>query len=417
VFVVGRVEDDRGEGARHVDVLVVGAGPAGLSVARTTAAAGLETLVVERQRSVGEHVRTSGGTASTTVARLRTPSHLFHVVQRLRFVAPQETAVVPCPGALCVLDVREFYRWLAANAEQEGARVAVATSASEPLLEDDAVTGCVLKGPDGVSTVRARVVVDAGGYRGKISKQAGLHPGFTRFGVGAEHELVAPGVDDDEAVLIVGERYAPTGYAWSLPWGGRRVRLGVGLHHADVRDDPKQLLDRLFAEEALLDLGLEGAEVVERHFGMIPAEGVVAGRFAGDGILAVGDAAGQPTLVVGEGIRIAILAGELAGETIITALKQGRTDAAALAPYEERFRAELGRELQLGERVNRRLAANRDDARWDKRIRLLGELPPDLVVDLIQSRFDPGKILRWYARRPWKLAKSTVLAAAAVGRL
>ena len=270
--------------------------------------------------------------------------------------------------------------------------------------------------PGGQRTVRARVVVDAGGYRGKLSKQAGLHPGFTRFGVGAEYELVARSVDEDEAVLIVGERYAPTGYAWSLPWGRNRVRLGVGLHHADVRDDPKQLLDRLFAEQGLVDLGLEHAEIAERHFGMIPAEGV-AGRFAGDGILAVGDAAGQPTLVVGEGIRVAILAGELAGATIVSALRRGRTDAAALAPYEERFRAELGRELELGERVNRRLAGNRDDVRWDKRIRLLGELPPDLVVDLIQSRFDAGKILRWYALRPWKLAKTTVLAGAALGRL
>ena len=397
-------------------MLVVGAGPAGLSVARTTAAAGFDTLVVERQRSVGEHVRTSGGTASTTVGRLGAPRELYHVVQRLRFVAPHETAVVPCPGALCVLDVREFYRWLAARAEQEGAQVAVSTSASAPRLDGGVVTGCSLKVPGGQRTVRARVVVDAGGYRGKLSKQAGLHPGFTRFGVGAEYELVARSVDEDEAVLIVGERYAPTGYAWSLPWGRNRVRLGVGLHHADVRDDPKQLLDRLFAEQGLLDLGLENAEIAERHFGMIPAEGV-AGRFVGDGILAVGDAAGQPTLVVGEGIRIAILAGELAGATIVSALRRGRTDAAALAPYEERFRAELGRELELGERVNRRLAGNRDDVRWDKRIRLLGELPPDLVVDLIQSRFDAGKILRWYALRPWKLAKTTVLAGAALGRL
>src|SRR6185312_9643109 len=116
---------------------------------------------------------------------------------------------------------------------------------------------------------------------------------------------------------------------------------------------------RLFDEQSLLELGLEGAEIAERHFGMIPAEGV-AGRFTGDGILAVGDAAGQPTLVVGEGIRVAILAGELAGETVVAALRRGRADAAALAPYEERFRAELGRELRLGERVNRRLSANRD---------------------------------------------------------
>jgi len=395
-----------------VDVLVVGAGPAGLAVARSTAAAGLNTLVVERQREVGEHVRTSGATALQTVTSLAAPPELYHRLARLRILSPSESVTFDCPDALCILDVRSFYRWLAKEAQAAGARIRTSAQATAPLLENGAVAGWHL----GDEPVPARIVVDAGGHRAQVSKRAGLHEGFTRFGVGAEYELVAPGVDETEAVLIVGERYAPTGYAWSFPWGESRARLGVGLHHTDVRDDPKALLALLREESETLDLGLAGATVSEHHFGLIPAEGL-APTFVANGLVAVGDAAGQASLVVGEGIRISLLAGEMAAETIVEALGRGRTDRAALLPYEERFRSELSRELRIGERINRRLAANRDDARWDARVRLLRGMPAGLVVDLLQSRFDAAAVARWYLRRPWQLARSTVLARAALGRL
>ena len=57
---------------------------------------------------------------------------------------------------------------------------------------------------------------------------------------------------------------------------------------------------------------LTGSEVLEYHFGLIPSSGL-ASQFAGDRIMAVGDAAGQATLVAGEGIRLSMQAGLMAG--------------------------------------------------------------------------------------------------------
>src|SRR5439155_17612421 len=78
--------------SEQVDVLVVGAGPAGLAVARATAAAGLTTLVIERQKEIAEHVRTSGMTASSTVRRVGVPPGTYHSLERLRIVAPGVSA-------------------------------------------------------------------------------------------------------------------------------------------------------------------------------------------------------------------------------------------------------------------------------------------------------------------------------------
>jgi len=395
-------------------VLVVGAGPAGLAVAQATASAGLTTLVIERQKEIAEHVRTSGMTASSTVRGVGAPPDTYHSLESLRIVAPGASAAFPATAeaGFCVLDVRRFYRWLGSEAAGAGARIVCGTIFRDVLWAGDAVAGCVAESRDrGRYEIRARVTVDAGGHRAQVSKCARLHPGFKRFGVGAEYELVAPHVDQREAVLVVGERYAPSGYAWSFPWGGTRVRLGVGLHHADVRDDPKERLARLFQEEAAVGLGLAEAAITEYHYGLIPAE-TVAPRFAGDGVLAVGDAAGHASLVVGEGIRISLAAGEMAAEAIVRAVSRG----SSLTSFEERFRREFGRELQIGAGLNRRLAAPGDDARWNRRVELLATMPPELVFDLLQSRVRPWPVLRWLARRPTRLVRVGALTKAAVAR-
>ena len=72
----------------RVDVLVVGGGPAGLVAARTVAARGYDVLVLERQRSIGETVRTSGATATTTVSRFGIPADLYHRVGHIRIASP-----------------------------------------------------------------------------------------------------------------------------------------------------------------------------------------------------------------------------------------------------------------------------------------------------------------------------------------
>jgi digeranylgeranylglycerophospholipid reductase len=370
------------------------------------------TLVIERQKAIAEHVRTSGMTATATVHRVAAPRETYHSLETLRIVAPAATATfsATAEAGFCVLDVRGFYRWLGAEATDAGARIVCGTTFRDVLWDGDAVAGCVAESRDHVRCeIRARVTVDAGGHRAQVSKRARLHPGFKRFGVGSEYELAAPQVDEREAVLIVGERYAPSGYAWSFPWGGNRVRLGVGLHHADVRDDPKERLARLHREQSALGLGLAEAAINEYHYGLIPAE-AVAPCFAGDGVLAVGDAAGHASLVVGEGIRISLVAGEMAAEAIIAMARRG----AALKTFEERFRREFGRELGIGARLNRRLAAPSDDASWNRRVELLATMPPGLVFDLLQSHVRAGAVLRWLARRPIRLVRARALMKAAV---
>jgi digeranylgeranylglycerophospholipid reductase len=386
------------DGSTATDVLVVGGGPAGLSAAAAAAREGASVLVVERRDEIGEPVHTSGATAPATVERFGIPRSLWHPITRVRFVSSREQAAFDYDEPpLVIIDVRGTYRWLAERARDAGARVETGTRFVEAIVEDGHVRGGRVATADGERAIRAGVVVDASGYRAAVAKGTALHPGFTRFGVGYEYELEAPECRQDEALIVVGDRYAPAGYGWVFPWGERRVRVGVGVHHSDTRADPKRHLDMLMKEAGAIGVDLTRAEIGEHHKGLIPAEELPR-RLVADGVLAVGDAGCQATLVAGEGIRIALVAGELAGRVAGRASRARDTRGAALVAYEREFRTRFERRLRFGYALNRRLA-RLDDTGWDANVRLLRRVPPGALPLLLQSEFTP-RLARELIRAP-----------------
>jgi len=245
-------------------------------------------------------------------------------------------------------------------------------------------------------------VIDATGYRSVLLKQAGLDPGFRRFGVGAEYDLYAPECDPSEAILMVGG-VAPSGYGWVFPWGNKRVRVGVGIIHPDSRGEPDRYLDRLMSELPRFGVNLAGAQPIEHHAGLIPSERF-AEAFVGDGILGVGDAAGQASSLLGEGIRWAIQAGRMAGEAVADAFD----GTGSLSAFETRWRKKFSHDLQLAHHVNERIA-RWDDPKWDERTEIIKLLTPAQFAEALKTNLTGRWLLGFALRNPAALASAAFL--------
>jgi digeranylgeranylglycerophospholipid reductase len=375
------------------DVLIAGGGPAGLCAAIAAAREGMRVLVLEREAGIGIPTRTSGGTFIADMRALGVPDRLWNPLSTVRFLGPTTEATVQIPGVVGVLDVRGLYQWLAERAAEEGAELHLRATVTGLETGEDGVA-LTVRSHGGEWRALGRYAVDATGNAGVLSRAAG-RPSFARRGVGAEVDMAAPAMPLDACWLVMGSAVAPSGYGWVFPYRPGRVRVGVGVLRPDVDVDPRDYLERLLALPAL-GSALEGAQPVEMHAGLFPAERLRPSR-VGPRVVAVGDAAAQGSTLVGEGIRFVMRAGTGAGRAVAEAVQRG--DDTPVAAFDQAWRGRFGRDFGIAYRVS--VALGRfGDASWDRGVRAIGELPPWFVAEALSTRFRARSLLRVAARHP-----------------
>jgi digeranylgeranylglycerophospholipid reductase len=345
-------------------------------------------VVLERGHAIGEPVRTSGGSFIRPLRRLGLPASCWHPVHSIRVIGPTTDVTKRYRIARgCVLDVRRTYQWLAARAVDAGAEIRLKAHVEGPIKDGTRFAGVRVRDPFlGAHDLHGGVVVDASGHTGFLGREAGLRPANERSAVGMELELHAPGYDQDEAVFWLGDEVAPGGYGWAFPVGDSRVRLGVGVVRPESDAEPRVLLDGLHAAFAALLAPGTPASPIEMHSGLMPVLPPTAASLVGPGFVAVGDAAGQGSTLLGEGIRYAIQAGRLAGRAIAGA--GGDFTAAGLSSYPREWKRQMGRDLAISYAVNTRICNFHDDD-WDRVIRRLDRLTPKQASRVFASDFKP----------------------------
>jgi digeranylgeranylglycerophospholipid reductase len=383
------------------DIAVVGGGPAGLSAAYTAAKAGTSVVLFEKDEAIAHSVRTSGVTWISDMERLGIPAQYYNPVQNYRFVSPSNDVLISGSAAKsCVLDVRAAYQYLAFLAAEAGAKIMVKSNVINVVKEGSRVAGVKASTPKGDMTMRSTLVIDASGFSASVARRAGAAGEWKRYGVGAEYECYCDGVDSATWVLMVGQRYSEAGYAWLFPLSKNRVRIGVGIGRPESNAEPLEKLHDIL-EKRLKPLDALGKiQPVELHYGFIPNEGVRQNSIS-DGLLLVGDSAGQSNPLVLEGIRYAIEFGRLAGQVAASSLAQNASRD-SLLEYEKAWKAKVESKIQSALRVQTRWLGLTDEE-WDREIEILRDMTVDEFLDFIKADFTAGKMMKLALHHP-KLA-------------
>jgi flavin-dependent dehydrogenase len=318
-----------------VDVLVVGAGLAGLNTARLLAQRDLSVLVVDRRRSLATGIRTTGIFVRRTLEDFDLPDHLLGPgVRDVLLYPPSRRAPVRLTSdrdEYRVADMPAVYEHARRAAEKAGARV-------ELGVRYDGVSAGLVRFA-GADPVAARFVVGADGARSRVARDLGLDVN-RRLLVGAEIvHPIASGTTTPAFHCVLDPRVAPGYLGWVID-DGRHAHVGVAGYPNAMRAGVRHLVDA-FAADAPGRAAPTGP--VERRGGPIPVGGVLR-RLACPAGLLVGDAAGAVSPLTAGGLDPCLRMSELAASVAAAYLRTG--DQHVLRGYDgaalrSRFRGRL----------------------------------------------------------------------------
>src|SRR5213593_711519 len=357
----------------ELDVLIVGAGPAGLACAIELAKLGkadgsdLNIGVLEKAETLGEH------SLSGAVVNPRSFRELFPDLEdadlpfrgpvqkeRVALLTSRRAFTLPTPPTMhnagnYVASLCEMVRWLGERAAALGVNVFTGFPAASLLVNGQRVAG-VRTAATGLdregrplsnymapNDLVAKVTALAEGTRGSLA-QAWLewqavtseNPQLFALGVKEIWETQRP---LDTIVHTLGWP-VPTdafGGSFMYPLEPHLVALGlvVGLDYRDAGLDPHVLFQRMKLH-SLFRRYLEGGEMVEWGAKTIPEGGYysVPARRSGDGVVLLGDSAGFVDVPSLKGIHYAMQSGMYAGRAIFAALEAREPAAARLTAYD-----------------------------------------------------------------------------------
>ncbi len=280
---------------KRYDVVIVGAGPAGLAAARELARAGAKVAVLERRRRPGPKVCAGGVTWSGMLRDL--PAELVERSFRAqRIFTPLQQAMIEEPHPVVSTVSRErLGEWMTARAEEAGATVV--TGARVTAVEEDAVR-C------GGIGFRFGHLIGADGQASLIRRRLGL--GIREYGIGID--LRVPG-EFSHMEWHLDPRLFGNGYAWIFPHRGH-ASIGAYCHGRTM--SASRLMAALIRWAEKRGIRLEPGRARAARIGL-DFRGFRFGR-----IFLAGDAAGLASALTGEGILPAVASGRAAALEIIS---------------------------------------------------------------------------------------------------
>jgi digeranylgeranylglycerophospholipid reductase len=393
------------ENEEKFDIAVVGGGPAGLSAAYAAAKGGAKVILFEKDESIAHSIRTSGVTWISEMERLGIPTKFYNPIRNYRFVSPSNDVLITGNDSRsCVLDIRGTYQHLAFLAAKQGVQLMVKSNVIDVIKDGHRVAGVKASTPKGRLIVRSTLVIDASGFSTSVGRKAGVAGQWKRYGVGAEYECYCDDIDSTTWVLMVGQKYSDAGYAWVFPLSANRVRIGVGVGRPESNAEPLEKLHKIIEKRLKpLDALREGKiQPLELHYGFIPNEGMRSTSIA-DGLIMVGDSAGQSNPLVLEGIRYAIEFGRLAGKVGADSLSLN-SNRESLLEYERSWKAKAESKIRSALKVQMRWVGLTDEE-WDKEIEILRDMTVQEFLDFIKADFTTVNMMKLALHHPKMAAR------------
>jgi digeranylgeranylglycerophospholipid reductase len=212
----------------------------------------------------------------------------------------------------------------------------------------------------------------------------------------AQYQLTGLNLDtSDTNEFHIGEKYAPGGYAWVFPKSENTANVGIGVRKKHKKP-PVEYLKEFIAQ----DSRFKRARIASVGGGICPVSGILD-KIVDNGLMLVGDAAGELIPMTGAGIHTAIAAGSIGGRIAAEAILEGDTSSSRLSEYRREFEKEYGKRIRDSRKVVEML-----DKFTDEDLNTLAEVITNKdIVALANGNNVPFTLARIVKRSPLKIMR------------
>jgi digeranylgeranylglycerophospholipid reductase len=345
------------------DVIIAGGSVSGLLAAREIAAGGLSVAVLEEDSEVGTPEHCGGLVSMAGIQNLGVVPDIktienAGITHAKIFSSSNHFEISAARQKVIVLDRREFDKQIAYQAQSQGAEIRVKCSMRSLEKQDNEY---LVKSSEG--DISCKYFVDARGVGPLISKNRG---GVLQS---AQYEIYASWIEPDTIEVVFDSQLYPGFFAWIIPTGRGRGKVGVAGRGINAASALQYYLDT------------KGKySVVRKVYAPIWINGPVT-KFVSERIITIGDAAGQSKPTTAGGIYTCGMAGILAGQALVNSEESAKIDVSEeqslLKQYESNwhsmFKAEFDKML-----LARRLFERMDNRAIDE---LISAIPPDTIQE------------------------------------
>lgn len=323
-----------------IDVVIIGAGPAGSTVGEIIAKAGFNVSIHDKDCSPGRNKICGGAVAKRHVMDTNLPKHIAEKkIHNLVFHFPNERMSIDNRLGYLIFDRGKLDQFLVQQAIKSGAEVLNSSKVIDVAKKHSDMEILLMELPHRkIRKIKAKLVVFADGANTLANKK--FHIGFQNSpnctALAAAYDLQWEKNPIDSLEFFFSDNVSSTGYGWIFP---RKNSINIGLNCliSKIKQNIRQSLDQLLEIKKLNSL-----KVLKFGGRLVPQS--IPEKIHGDSMLVVGDAAGTTEPISGSGIANAIVNGKIAAKIAIEALDSNNLTANYLVRYENDWRKTLNYE-------------------------------------------------------------------------
>lgn len=299
-----------------LDVVIVGAGIGGLSVAHLLGKYNLKVALLDSKEDLNKVTfHTLGsfldldrfGLSRDVVAAKQTEcifhSSHFHIKKK---------------GKAYILNKQKLYKELLDKAIQNKVEVFSSTYIKDVSTDTNGIITSI--SDEKGNTFTAKIFIDATGVEGLFSRKFGLQDEHLNIASGLEYNAKYFG-PQYQSHLFIGNLFRG-GYGWIFPFGNNRAIVGYGSSNEIVRSHLKDKLNAMLEIPFIKKLVKKDND--ELSGGTIPVD--IKTKFVYKNVLCIGDSVSQVNPIVGEGHRFILEAGLMAAPAIQQAILQNNPE-------------------------------------------------------------------------------------------